>query len=262
MTNFNIRAMAKEKEPEIQSFWDSTDVYNTLVAKNSKPYTLHDGPPYANGDLHIGHALNKIIKDIINKRKLLEGYKAKFVPGWDTHGLPIELKVRCYYTIWRWNSTTSATATCLLHTVTAYIAHPAESATEYALLSLSVLVVQVLQTLSEEERRGLTPIELRKMAREFALRTVDSQRTQFKRFGVWGSWDSPYITLEPAYEAAQIHVFGQVHHFRTKRSSLCPCRSKLACFRAFASKSTFCMFPKYLARYIAIQFTPPSYFWG
>lgn len=94
ITDFNIRAMAKEKEPEIQSFWDSSDVYNSLVAKNSKPYTLHDGPPYANGDLHIGHALNKIVKDIINKRKLLEGYKAKFVPGWDTHGLPVELKVR------------------------------------------------------------------------------------------------------------------------------------------------------------------------
>lgn len=87
--------MAKEKEPEIQSLWDSTDVYNNLVNKHSKPYTLHDGPPYANGDLHIGHALNKIVKDIINKRKLLEGYKAKFVPGWDTHGLPIELKVHC-----------------------------------------------------------------------------------------------------------------------------------------------------------------------
>lgn len=95
ITDFNIRAMAKQKEPEIQSFWESADVYNTVLAKNDRPYTLHDGPPYANGDLHIGHALNKIIKDIINKRKLLEGYKAKFVPGWDTHGLPIELKVCC-----------------------------------------------------------------------------------------------------------------------------------------------------------------------
>jgi isoleucyl-tRNA synthetase len=70
--------------------------------------------------------------------------------------------------------------------------------------------LQVLQTLSEDERRDLTPIELRKKAREFALRTVDSQREQFKRFGVWGNWDSPYVTLDPAYEAAQIHVFGQV----------------------------------------------------
>jgi valyl-tRNA synthetase len=69
---------------------------------------------------------------------------------------------------------------------------------------------QVLQTLSDEERRSLTPIELRQKAREFALETVDAQRAQFKRFGVWGSWDNPYITLDPAYEAAQIHVFGQV----------------------------------------------------
>lgn len=94
ITDFNIRGMATVKEPEIQSFWESNDIYNKLVEQNETPYTLHDGPPYANGDLHIGHALNKIIKDIINKRKLLEGYKAKFVPGWDTHGLPIELKVR------------------------------------------------------------------------------------------------------------------------------------------------------------------------
>jgi isoleucyl-tRNA synthetase len=89
--------MAKVKEPEIQTFWETNDVYNKLLEQNQKPYTLHDGPPYANGDLHIGHALNKIIKDIINKRKLLEGYKAKFVPGWDTHGLPIELKARSYH---------------------------------------------------------------------------------------------------------------------------------------------------------------------
>jgi hypothetical protein len=100
ITDFNIRAMAKEKEPEIQSFWESTDVYSNLLSKSSKPYTLHDGPPYANGSLHIGHALNKIIKDIIIRRKLLEGYKAKFVPGWDTHGLPIELKVNFSCTIW------------------------------------------------------------------------------------------------------------------------------------------------------------------
>lgn len=90
-------------------------------------------------------------------------------------------------------------------------------ATEKVLLQIVIGctcgVVQVLQTLSKEERRDLTPIELRKKAREFALRTVDAQRSQFKRFGVWANWDTPYITLEPAYEAAQIHVFGQVHHF-------------------------------------------------
>jgi isoleucyl-tRNA synthetase len=94
ITAFNIRGMAKVREPEIQQFWESNGIYQDLIKNNTgDTYTLHDGPPYANGDLHIGHALNKILKDIINRRKLLEGYKAKYVPGWDTHGLPIELKV-------------------------------------------------------------------------------------------------------------------------------------------------------------------------
>lgn len=95
ITDFNIRGMAKVKEPEIQQWWEENEVYERLASSNpGEPYTLHDGPPYANGDLHIGHALNKVLKDIIVRRKLLEGYKAKYVPGWDTHGLPIELKVR------------------------------------------------------------------------------------------------------------------------------------------------------------------------
>lgn len=97
ITDFNIRGMAKVKEPEIQQWWQDNEVYERLAAGNPlPPYILHDGPPYANGDLHIGHALNKVLKDIVIRRKLLEGYRAKYVPGWDTHGLPIELKVsRC-----------------------------------------------------------------------------------------------------------------------------------------------------------------------
>ena len=93
-TDFNIRGMSKVREPEIQQFWDSKNVYQQLSRQSQgETFTLHDGPPYANGDLHCGHALNKILKDFINRRKLLEGRKAQFVPGWDTHGLPIELKV-------------------------------------------------------------------------------------------------------------------------------------------------------------------------
>eukprot|EP00892_Ulva_mutabilis_P007438 jgi/Ulvmu1/5066/UM021_0083.1 len=161
VTDFNIRGMAKVKEPEIQQWWAEEAVYERLAAENPGPaWTLHDGPPYANGDLHIGHALNKVLKDIIVRRKLLEGYKAKYVPGWDTHGLPIELKV--------------------------------------------------LQTLSDDERRDLTPVALRERAREYALRTVDAQRTQFKRYGVWGHWEEPYVTLERQYEAAQVGVFGEM----------------------------------------------------
>ena len=107
-------------------------------------YILHDGPPYANGDLHIGHALNKILKDFINKYQTLRGKKVRYVPGWDCHGLPIELKV--------------------------------------------------LQSMKQKEREGLTPIMLRKKAAGFAVETMDKQRESFKRYGIWGDWDKPYMT--------------------------------------------------------------------
>jgi isoleucyl-tRNA synthetase len=93
-TPFSMRANAKEREPQIQTFWAEQRIYERLSQQNpGEPFTLHDGPPYANGALHVGHALNKILKDIINKTALLQGRKARFVPGWDCHGLPIELKV-------------------------------------------------------------------------------------------------------------------------------------------------------------------------
>jgi isoleucyl-tRNA synthetase len=160
-TKFDMRANAVKREPELQSFWAAEQVYDRLSQTNpGEVFILHDGPPYANGDLHMGHALNKILKDTINKFQLLQGRKVRYVPGWDCHGLPIELKV--------------------------------------------------LQKLSTEQRAGLTPIKLRWKARDFALKTVDQQRESFKRFGVWGEWDNPYLTLQPEYEAAQIEVFGQM----------------------------------------------------
>jgi isoleucyl-tRNA synthetase len=160
-TKFDMRANAVKREPEIQAIWNEQQVYETLAQTNEgAPFTLHDGPPYANGSLHVGHALNKILKDIINKYHLLNGRKVRFVPGWDCHGLPIELKV--------------------------------------------------LQGLKQEERKALTPIALRKKAKEFALQAIDNQRNDFKRWGIWADWANPYVTLDPAYEAAQIEVFGQM----------------------------------------------------
>ena len=160
-TKFDMRANAVKREPEIQAFWTEAQIYEKLAQENTgEPFILHDGPPYANGSLHVGHALNKILKDIINKYQLLNGRKVRFVPGWDCHGLPIELKV--------------------------------------------------LQTLKQDERKALTPIALRKKAKEFALEAVNDQREGFKRYGVWADWEKPYITLDPAYEAAQIEVFGQM----------------------------------------------------
>ncbi|MCG9890041.1 MAG: isoleucine--tRNA ligase [Thermosynechococcaceae cyanobacterium MS004] len=156
-----MRANAVKREPELQSFWAQHQIYEQRSQHNpGEPFILHDGPPYANGDLHIGHALNKILKDTINKFQILQGRKVRYVPGWDCHGLPIELKV--------------------------------------------------LQNLKAEQRAELTPLKLRWKARDFALKTVDSQRKGFQRYGIWGEWETPYLTLQPAYEAAQIGVFGQM----------------------------------------------------
>lgn len=160
-TGFDMRANAVKKEPELQEFWAKEQVYEKLAQNNPKDlFILHDGPPYANGSLHMGHALNKVLKDIINKYKLLQGHKVRYVPGWDCHGLPIELKV--------------------------------------------------LQSLKQKEREALTPITLRHKARDFALKAQQEQAEGFKRYGVWGDWENPYLTLLPEYEAAQIEVFGKM----------------------------------------------------
>lgn len=160
-TAFDMRANAVKREPELQRFWAEQQTYERLSTENpGEVFVLHDGPPYANGDLHIGHALNKILKDTINKYQLLRGRKVRYVPGWDCHGLPIELKV--------------------------------------------------LQGMKAEQRSQLTPLTLRHAARDFALATVERQSQSFQRYGVWGDWEHPYLTLKPAYEAAQIGVFGQM----------------------------------------------------
>ena len=156
-----MRANAVKREPELQQFWADEQIYETLATENpGEPFVLHDGPPYANGALHMGHALNKILKDTINKYQLLKGRKVRYIPGWDCHGLPIELKV--------------------------------------------------LQSMKSAERRELTPIQLRKKAKAWAMKQVEQQKEGFKRYGVWGDWDTPYLTLLPEYEAAQIGVFGQM----------------------------------------------------
>ena len=93
-TDFSMRANSVFREPQIQEFWSNNNIDLGLGSSNKgKTFTLHDGPPYANGPLHMGHALNKVLKDIINKYKTLKGFKVHYVPGWDCHGLPIELKV-------------------------------------------------------------------------------------------------------------------------------------------------------------------------
>ena len=160
-TQFDMRANATKREPELQKFWAERQIYEKLSQNNpGEPFILHDGPPYSNGALHIGHAMNKTLKDIVNKYQLLKGRKVRYVPGWDCHGLPIELKV--------------------------------------------------LQGMKAEERQKLTPLELRRQAKVWAIEQQQQQCASFKRYGVWGDWEHPYLTLQPEYEAAQIGVFGQM----------------------------------------------------
>ncbi len=158
-TDFPMRAALPKREPDmLQEMYDH-DLYHKMVARNEgKPkFVLHDGPPYANGNIHIGTALNKILKDIIVKHRNMTGYQAPYVPGWDTHGLPIE----------------------------------------------SAILKD-----KKVKREELTTTEFREKCKEYALSFVDKQRSQFKRLGVLGDWDDPYLTLKPAFEAKQIQIFG------------------------------------------------------
>lgn len=159
-TEFPMRGGLPNKEPKIQEQWDADNQYQKALDKNkgNESYILHDGPPYANGSLHMGHALNKIIKDFIVRYKTMQGFYAPYVPGWDTHGLPIE----------------------------------------QALTKKGV------------DRKKMTTAEFREKCKEFALKQVEIQKNDFKRLGVRGDFDNPYITLNPEYEAAQIRLFGEM----------------------------------------------------
>ena len=161
-TDFPMRAGLPKSEPVTLQNWEDEKVYENLMKANEgKPlFILHDGPPYANGDIHLGHALNKILKDFIVRYKNMAGFKAPYVPGWDTHGLPTELKAR----------------------KKAGIGNSAE----------------------------ISVVELRKMCEEFVKGYINDQRTQFKRLGVIGEWDKPYITLNHEFEAEQIRVFAEM----------------------------------------------------
>ncbi len=157
-TDFAMRAALPQREPGMLAEWNDDKLYQKMVDRNEgKPtFVLHDGPPYANGDIHLGTALNKVLKDIIVKSKNMMGYQSPYIPGWDTHGLPIELK---------------------------------------ALKKVGVTA-------------DISPLELRQHCKDFALYYMDNQRTQFKRLGVLGDFDNPYLTLRPEFEARQVEIFG------------------------------------------------------
>lgn len=161
VTEFPMRAGLPQREPEFLKKWYDEDLYGEILKENkNKPsYILHDGPPYANGDIHIGHALNKILKDFIVRYKNMSGFRAPYVPGWDTHGLPIE---------------------------------------NQAIKKVGI------------NRASVGVLEFRKHCKDFAEKYVANQREQFKRLGVIGDWEKPYLTLAPEFEAKQIEVFGEM----------------------------------------------------
>ncbi len=160
-TEFPMRGNLGNNEPLMQEVWNDIDLYNKRLEKNkdNTPYVLHDGPPYANGDIHTGHALNKVLKDIVLRYKSMQGFYTRYVPGWDTHGLPIE--------------------TALVKT-------------------------------KKINRNLIDKVEFRNMCKDYAKEQVAKQKVQFKRLGILGEWDNPYVTLEPRYEASQIRVFADM----------------------------------------------------
>lgn len=158
-TSFPMRGDLVKNEPIRLESWNERNLYQKIQqrrkAEDAPRFILHDGPPFANGDVHMGTALNKVLKDLVLKSKTMAGYETPYVPGWDCHGLPIEFKV--------------------------------------------------MQDARDEE-----PAEVRRRCKDFALGFVDIQRASFRRLGVFGDWENPYLTLDPAYESDIIRTFGKL----------------------------------------------------
>lgn len=158
-TNFPMRADLVDNEPKRLAAWEQRNLYQNIldrrIAQKAPTFILHDGPPFANGDVHMGTALNKVLKDLVVKSKTMAGFAVPFVPGWDCHGLPIEFKV-------------------------------------------------------VKQATGLEPGEIRRRCTEFALNFIDIQRASFRRLGVFGDWENPYLTMAPAYEADILRVFAKM----------------------------------------------------
>ncbi len=160
-TDFPMRGSLPQKEPIILAEWEKQDIYAKIIKerKSAPKYVLHDGPPYANGNIHIGHALNKTLKDIVVKYKTMRGFRAPYVPGWDCHGMPIE--------------------------------H------------------QLFKEL-KKTKHDVDQVEFRKMAYKFAMKFVSLQKEEFKRLGIFGDWDNPYLTLKPEYEKEIVASFNKL----------------------------------------------------
>jgi len=204
-TDFPMKADLVTREPARLKKWDDDKLYQQVQAQRAgaPKFVLHDGPPFANGDVHIGNALNKILKDIIIKYKALRGFDAPYIPGWDCHGLPIEFKVT--------------------------------------------------QEMRKATDTASDAVTIRKACEAYALKYVDIQRTQFKRLGILGDWDHPYLTLDKQYEADELRLFadivaqGMVYRGKKPVYWSIPCRTALAEaeveYKEHVSQSIYVKFP-------------------
>ncbi|MFV0420739.1 isoleucine--tRNA ligase [Oleidesulfovibrio sp.] len=218
VTKFPMKANLTQKEPEMLKLWEETDAYRVMYSTGAskEPYVLHDGPPYANGNIHLGHALNKILKDIIVKSRNMQGHSAQYVPGWDCHGLPIEHKVE--------------------------------------------------QQLGEK-KKTIPAHAVRRECRKYATKYLDIQRKEFKRLGVLGEWDKPYITMTPDYEAATARELvrfmdkGSVVRSKKPIYWCCSCETALAEaeveYHDHTSPSIFVRFPMPDAKVTEVLGTDP-----
>jgi len=204
VTKFAMKANLANKEPQQLKAWEKSGLYQKIRESSAgkETFILHDGPPYANGHLHIGHAINKILKDIIIRSKQMAGFDAPYVPGWDCHGLPIE------------------------HNVDKKLG---------------------------SKKRDMTSVEIRQACRKYASGFVDIQREEFKRFGVAGEWDVPYLTMNNAYEAriakecGEFALSGDMFLGKKPIYWCCSCQTALAEaeieYKDHGSPSIFVKFP-------------------
>src|SRR5882724_7425862 len=204
-TDFPMKADLVIREPERLKQWEQEQLYQRIQASRAtaQPFILHDGPPFANGDVHIGNALNKILKDMVVKYKALRGFRAPYVPGWDCHGLPIEFKVT--------------------------------------------------QEMRKAGNTASDAASIRKLCADYAWKYIDIQRIQFKRLGILGDWERPYITLTKEYEADELRLFADIVEqgfvYRGKKPVYwsIPCRTALAEaeveYKDHVSQSIYVKFP-------------------
>ncbi|BED92767.1 MAG: isoleucine--tRNA ligase [Candidatus Paraimprobicoccus trichonymphae] len=185
-TDFPMKANLPKNEVITFKNLEEKNIYSQIMRKNAlKPlYILHDGPPYANGNIHLGHALNKILKDFVVKYKNMSGFRSPYVPGWDTHGLPTELKAR--------------------------------------------------EKAKIKKNQDISDLELRTICKEFAVYYMNKQREQFKKLGLLGDWDNPYITLLPEFESKQIEVFAKMASEKAIYQGLKPVHWCYTCETALA----------------------------